>query len=238
MTNCQLGNAIAPHVLRQRVGQKLEQKNPLNGAEISLPSPMAADNKGAVHLEGGLSKPPSHVPNVETIIGDAKEKVMNRRHQQQGHRRRYSNLPIERAQPQDSKGSQKGPQQPNILNYAPPRGSGMQAVFLDTWKRPPGTGVFFPQNADENSSPHRKLGSHVALVPIRVIEALNMKGHTLGPKVADQRENNDNDNDDAKDDDRDSIKSNEGNEKSTHRCALSQSEYISPEIFLPEEWTY
>ncbi|XP_038680665.1 uncharacterized protein LOC119981656 isoform X2 [Tripterygium wilfordii] len=191
---------------------------------------MAAANKGNVGLQERLSRRPSHVPNVETISGDAK----NRRHQQ-GHRRGHSNLPVERPQSQNSKGSQRGHQRPKIPNYPPPRGSGMQAVFLDTWQKSPGTGVFFPHNGNK-FGPGMKSGSHVALIPFRVIEALKKNGHTLGPKIANHQDNNNNAKD--RDGDGDAMKSNEGNEKSTQRCSLSQNENTSPELFLPKEWTY
>ncbi|CAN1176812.1 hypothetical protein LINPERPRIM_LOCUS3853 [Linum perenne] len=111
---------------------------------------------------------------------------------------------------------------------------GMRAIFLlDSGKKPStGTGVFLPRNdSATNSLPANNLTvSSPVLLPARVVQALNLNVHELGLQFS-RREL------DAKNSSKprhtDTLAENH-----TSTIEGSQDENVSPELLLPEEWTY
>ncbi|KAI9182484.1 hypothetical protein LWI28_025796 [Acer negundo] len=123
----------------------------------------------------------------------------------------------------------------NQSNWASTRGSGMQAVFLDSGKRSCGTGVFLPQRVGTNFQPSKKPACSPVLLPSRVVQALNINVHAIGLQISPPQ--------DSKNKLKggeciDSLKNKSGNDVSAKRCVISQNQSSSPDIFLPKEWTY
>ncbi|XP_044487233.1 uncharacterized protein LOC123212218 [Mangifera indica] len=107
------------------------------------------------------------------------------------------------------------------------RGSGMQAIFLESGQKSCGTGVFLPQRGGTNCQPSRKPACSPVLLPSRVVQALNLNVHAIGLQISPRK--------DSKANDLNSVKNKTGKDVST-KC--SQHHISSPEIFLPEEWSY
>ncbi|GER24818.1 protein phosphatase 2A regulatory B subunit family protein [Striga asiatica] len=103
---------------------------------------------------------------------------------------------------------------------------GMQAIFLGLGPKSCGTGVFIPQTQVTNRPFNKRPAFSPVLLPARVVQTLKLNVHELGkhtkPQLADQCKNI------AKKDD----KKQEKDKKKENGI------YISPDIFLPEEWTY
>ncbi|XP_022760031.1 uncharacterized protein LOC111306424 [Durio zibethinus] len=165
---------------------------------------------------------PSHVLD-DQAIWETKKKKDDVKHNYHRHR---SKLPTEPFPPH-SKGSSGRHQKPRYSgNWA--SGGGMQAIFLDSGKKSCGTGVFHPQTVGTNFQSSRKPACSPVLLPFRVVQALNLNVHELGRQISPRRDLKNN-----------STRSGDkGKDVSTKRWVISQNENSSPEIFLPEEWTY
>ncbi|KAJ1433067.1 hypothetical protein SESBI_06283 [Sesbania bispinosa] len=133
----------------------------------------------------------------------------------------------------NKQGPRKLPREPHSQHskssYQRPKhatgGPGMQAVFLGSGQGSGGTGVFLPQRA--GTKPTKKSACAPVLLPARVIQALNLKVHTLGLQISPSQVPKNNPR-------REEVYSRK--KKNNQKDGLSQSS--SPEIFLPKEWTY
>ncbi|KAH7517206.1 hypothetical protein FEM48_Zijuj09G0038000 [Ziziphus jujuba var. spinosa] len=137
---------------------------------------------------------------------------------------------------QNAKSSPRSHQRPNIAQNWASRGTGMQAIFLDSGQKSCGTGVFLPQRAGTNFPPSKKPGCAPVLLPSRVVQALNLNVHALGLQVSPRKDPKSN----RKGGDCISVKNKKGKDvpSSPQCCVVSQSRNSSPELFLPKEWTY
>ncbi|GAV89496.1 hypothetical protein CFOL_v3_32910 [Cephalotus follicularis] len=115
-------------------------------------------------------------------------------------------------------------------------GPGMQAIFLESGEKSCGTGVFLPRSADAKFQPSKKPACSPVLLPSRVVQALNLNVHALGLQISPRQDAKINT---TKSGDSKSVQQkNEKVDVSTKCCAMSHDENPSPEIFLPNEWTY
>ncbi|KAG6402967.1 hypothetical protein SASPL_135182 [Salvia splendens] len=113
--------------------------------------------------------------------------------------------------------------QKNHLNWAK-SGPKMLAIFLGPKRKSCGTGVFIPRGQSTGTVPQvtNKPALSPVLLPSRVIQALNLNVHELGQEIKPRSEQ--------------SQKTKNIDEK----LEKQKEDYISfsPEIILPEEWTY
>ncbi|CAA0828111.1 Unknown protein [Striga hermonthica] len=119
----------------------------------------------------------------------------------------------------------QSPQKNNQSNWASAQ-PGMQAIFLGLGPKSCGTGVFIPQTQCTNRPFNKRPAFSPVLLPARVVQALKLNVHELGkhtnnPQSTEQSKNI------AKKDD-----------KKQEKDKKENGIYISPDIFLPEEWTY
>ncbi|KAL8548356.1 hypothetical protein ACS0TY_007614 [Phlomoides rotata] len=98
----------------------------------------------------------------------------------------------------------------------------MQAVFLGPKKTSFGTGVFIPRGQGTDPQFNTKPDFSPVLLPSRVVQALNLNVHELGQQIKPQPEQNKN-----------ILK--KIDEKLEN---IEDDASFSPEILLPEEWTY
>ncbi|PIN25847.1 hypothetical protein CDL12_01399 [Handroanthus impetiginosus] len=103
-------------------------------------------------------------------------------------------------------------------------GPGMQAVFLGSHTRSCGTGVFLPRTGGADPRFTNKPGVAPVLLPSRVVHALNLNVHELGQQIKAQPDQCKN-----------MMK--KMDEKMENKNKADDA-YLSPEIFLPEEWIY
>ncbi|XP_004290660.1 PREDICTED: uncharacterized protein LOC101291982 [Fragaria vesca subsp. vesca] len=123
-------------------------------------------------------------------------------------------------------------------------GHGMQAVFLDSaQKSRGGTGVFLPQRAGTDFHSKKKPVCAPVLLPNRVIQALNLNVHALGLHISPKdrhrkRFRSGHEDDDSQDcmSPRDKI----SGSKVDEQCYIISENQTnsSPELCLPNEWTY
>ncbi|KAJ0054628.1 hypothetical protein Pint_03341 [Pistacia integerrima] len=191
---------------------------------------------GELGFEEGLSWLPSHV--LDEAFSDThhhlQRQVKHKQHQQQNLPR--SKLPPEPL-PAQSKTSPRPHQRPKIPSKWASRGSGMQAIFLESGQKSCGTGVFLPQRGGANFQPSRKPACSPVLLPSRVVQALNLNVHAIGLQKS-PRKDSKADNLKGGDCNNSVKKKSTGNDVSTKCGVISQHQSSSPEIFLPKEWTY
>ncbi|KAJ0112062.1 hypothetical protein Patl1_03400 [Pistacia atlantica] len=166
---------------------------------------------GEVGFEEGLSWLPSHV--LDEAFSDTHHHL------------------------QQSKTSPRPHQRPKIPSKWASRGSGMQAIFLESGQKSCGTGVFLPQRGGANFQPSRKPACSPVLLPSRVVQALNLNVHAIGLQISPRKDSKA---DNLKGGDcNNSVKNKStGNDVSAKCGVTSQHQSSSPEIFLPKEWTY
>ncbi|ESR57326.1 hypothetical protein CICLE_v10023667mg [Citrus x clementina] len=134
-----------------------------------------------------------------------------------------------------SKNSGRAYHRPKYPTNWATRGSGMQAIFLESGQRSCGTGVFLPQRAGTDIQPTRKPACSPVLLPSRVVQALNLNVHEIGLQISPRKDSKTNK---SKAGDCSSIKNKSGNDVSGKCSVTSQHQNSSAEIFLPKEWTY
>ncbi|KAL7112877.1 hypothetical protein ACP275_04G028600 [Erythranthe tilingii] len=109
----------------------------------------------------------------------------------------------------------------NQSNWAS-SGPGMQAIFLGSNPKTSGTGVFIPRK-DGTEFTNKPAFSPV-LLPSRVVQALNLNVHELGQPIKSKPE--------VRKDTVSKTEENIGEDDETDVIC------VSPDIFLPKEWTY
>ncbi|XP_051118809.1 uncharacterized protein LOC127243019 isoform X2 [Andrographis paniculata] len=124
---------------------------------------------------------------------------------------------------------QKGGHQRAAKNWTS-GGPGMQAIFLGpSNQRCCGTGVFLPRREGTGF----QCSSKPVLLPARVVQALNLNVHELGLLInKPQPEHHELKNNSLK------KRHEKLEEKQKQRQAADDIISLSPEIFLPKEWTY
>ncbi|KAH7577528.1 hypothetical protein ACOSP7_001542 [Xanthoceras sorbifolium] len=187
----------------------------------------AEDIHGEVGFEEGMSWLPSHILREALFSVDTTTK----RKAKHFHRPK---LPAEPFLQQTKTSSRPHHRSKYQSNWAI-KGSGMQAIFLDSGKRSCGTGVFLPQRVGTNFQPNKRPACSPVLLPSRVVQALNLDVHTIGLQISPRQDSKTN----SKGGECNSTTKNKsGNGVSANRCVISQNQSSSPEIFLPKEWTY
>ncbi|XP_057438777.1 uncharacterized protein LOC130730719 isoform X2 [Lotus japonicus] len=172
-----------------------------------------------VGFEEGMLCLPSHVLD-EANHSNVYVRNRHQKLQHQGHRR----LPREPWSQYSKSSGRSSYQRPKNATGGP----GMQAIFLSSGQETCGTGVFLPQRA--GTKPTKKPACAPVLLPARVVQALNLKVHTLGLQISPPHVPKCN----AR---RGEECTNESTKKrNDQKEALSKSS--SPDIFLPKEWTY
>ncbi|XP_073290717.1 uncharacterized protein [Primulina huaijiensis] len=117
--------------------------------------------------------------------------------------------------------------QPNRAATAGVAGAGMQAIFLGSNQKSTGTGVFLPRRDGIDPKFSKKPAVSPVLLPSRVVHALNLNVRELGQKIKPQPGEPKNG----------TVKNTE--EKSKNNNEEDDDDIcLSPEIYLPEEWTY
>ncbi|XP_057800846.1 uncharacterized protein LOC131016223 isoform X2 [Salvia miltiorrhiza] len=118
--------------------------------------------------------------------------------------------------------TRSGQRAKNHSNWAK-SGPGMQAVFLGPKRKSCGTGVFIPRRHATDLQFTNKPAFSPVLLPSRVIQALNLNVHELGQEIKPHSEQTKN-----------------VAEKIDEDLEKQKEDYVSlsPEIFLPKEWTY
>ncbi|KAJ4727487.1 Phosphoglycerate mutase [Melia azedarach] len=203
---------------------------------------MAGYEDGELGFEEGMSWLPSQVLDEafsdDTNTYNKRQVNRSKLHQQQHHYVR-TKLPPESFPPchQQSKiSSRQYHRQKYPTNWAS-RGSGMQAIFLDSGQRSCGTGVFLPQRGGTNFQPSRKPACAPVLLPSRVVQALNLNVHEIGLQISPRKDSKTN-NKLKGGNDCNSVKNKGGNDVSGKCSVICQNQSSSPDIFLPKEWTY
>ncbi|TXG63637.1 hypothetical protein EZV62_010631 [Acer yangbiense] len=187
---------------------------------------------GEVGFEEGMSWLPSHVLHEALFSVDSTKQRKPPKH---FHRPKFpADQPFLQQSKSISRPHHHVHRSKNQSNWTS-RGSGMQAVFLDSGKRSCGTGVFLPQRVGTNFQPSKKPACSPVLLPSRVVQALNINVHAIGLQISPPQ--------DSKNKLKggeciDSVKNKSGNDVSAKRCVISQNQSSSPDIFLPKEWTY
>ncbi|XP_052170917.1 uncharacterized protein LOC127787097 [Diospyros lotus] len=176
-------------------------------------------------FEEGMLWLPSHVLDDEA--GDSQNL---RKQRQPEDYRRLTSIPAP-LQPSPSLKLRHRGRQP-IKNWAV-GGPGMQAIFLDSGRKPSsGTGVFLPRRDGADFS--KRPSCSPILLPSRVVQALHLNVHELQLQFKSAR--------DTMNDAQTTACSGKSNKRakdaSAQRCVISQSRSTTPEIFLPKEWTY
>lgn len=119
--------------------------------------------------------------------------------------------------------------QPQQQQQTPLPGSGMTAVFLNGGSRRQsnGTGVFLPRRVGTTSEPKKKPGCSTVLLPARVVQALNLNLDDMGlhPRFPGCY---------VLDNDAAIARSN----MKRNQAAAAPAAATSPELRLPQEWTY
>ncbi|GAY40702.1 hypothetical protein CUMW_054020 [Citrus unshiu] len=195
---------------------------------------MALAEDGELGFEEGMSWLPSQV--LDEAFPDTTTNINNKRRvKKQLHHHHYRpKLPAETL-PQHSKNSGRAYHRPKYPTNWATRGSGMQAIFLESGQRSCGTGVFLPQRAGTDIQPTRKPACSPVLLPSRVVQALNLNVHEIGLQISPRKDSKTNK---SKAGDCSSIKNKSGNDVSGKCSVTSQHQNSSAEIFLPKEWTY
>ncbi|KAL1539781.1 hypothetical protein AAHA92_24222 [Salvia divinorum] len=111
--------------------------------------------------------------------------------------------------------------QKNHLNWAK-SGPQMQAICLGPKRKSCGTGVFIPRGQPTDPQVSNKTAFSPVLLPSRVIQALNLNVHELGQEIKPHSEQS------------------QQTKNVDEKLEKQKEDYISfsPEIILPEEWTY
>ncbi|KAL0435752.1 UNVERIFIED_CONTAM: hypothetical protein Sradi_0283100 [Sesamum radiatum] len=125
---------------------------------------------------------------------------------------------------QQSKCRQRGTRGRSQSNWGS-GGPGMQAIFLGSSPRSCGTGVFLPRREGADFQFSNKPAFSPVLLPSRVVQALNLNVHELGQQIKSQPDQNKN-----------IVRKND--EKLEKKNNADDAICLSPEIFLPKEWTY
>ncbi|KAK4418264.1 hypothetical protein Salat_2239100 [Sesamum alatum] len=125
---------------------------------------------------------------------------------------------------QQSKCSQRVARGKNQSNWAS-GGPGMQAVFLGSGPRSCGTGVFLPRREGTDFQYTNKPVFSPVLLPARVVQTLNLNVHKLGHQIKSKPDQNKN-----------IVRKND--EKLEKKKKADDAICLSPDIFLPKEWTY
>ncbi|GMI73830.1 hypothetical protein like AT4G02830 [Hibiscus trionum] len=188
---------------------------------------VAAVEDVEVCFEEAMSWLPSHVLDepiweTKTIKNDVK--YSNRR-------RRHSKLPVE---PFPPSGRSQKPRYGGSISGGP----GMQAFFLDSGKKSSGTGVFLPQRTGTHLHSSTRPACSPVLLPSRVVQALNLNVQELGLQISPRRHLRNNS---ARrgDELKNSVNFNklkDGHHDASTICCETGT--CSPDIFLPQEWTY
>ncbi|KAK8485755.1 hypothetical protein V6N11_037026 [Hibiscus sabdariffa] len=109
------------------------------------------------------------------------------------HHRYHSMLPPTEPFPVpalNSNASLRRNQKPRYWSSSASGGPGMQAFFLDSGKKSPGTGVFLPRRAGTGTHLHsntRPAACSPVLLPSRVVRALNLNVQELGLQISPRR---------------------------------------------------
>ncbi|XP_073287503.1 uncharacterized protein [Primulina huaijiensis] len=106
-------------------------------------------------------------------------------------------------------------------------GPGMQAIFLCSGPISSGTGVFLPRGGGPyHKSTKNNPAVSPVLLPSHIVQALNLNVHELGQQIINPR---------LPDETKNCMNKTEENLEKTPN---SDNVCLSPEINLPEEWTY
>ncbi|KAL7151386.1 hypothetical protein ABFS83_04G027300 [Erythranthe nasuta] len=109
----------------------------------------------------------------------------------------------------------------NQANWAS-SGPGMQAIFLGSNPKTSGTGVFIPRK--DGAEFTNKPAFSPVLLPSRVVQALNLNVHELGQPIKAKPEVR-----------KDTVRKTEENIEEDDETDVI---CVSPDIYLPKEWTY
>ncbi|XP_073148955.1 uncharacterized protein [Henckelia pumila] len=129
---------------------------------------------------------------------------------------------------ENSRSIQRRRHQPDRAAVVAVGGAGMQAIFLGSNQKSTGTGVFLPRRYGIDSKFSKKPAVlSPVLLPSRVVHALNLNVHELGQKMKPQPDEPKND----------IVKNTDGKPKN-NKEEDDEDVGLSPEMYLPEEWTY
>ncbi|KAK8630714.1 hypothetical protein V6N13_079495 [Hibiscus sabdariffa] len=202
---------------------------------------MAEAGAGVEDIEVGFEEAMSCLPShlLHQAIWDCETKKIKSCVKYGYHHRHHSMSPPADPFP-PSNVSLRRNQKSRYWNSSAFGGPGMQAFFLDSGKKSPGTGVFLPRRAGTHLHSNTGPACSPVLLPSRVVRALNLNVEELGLQIS-PRSDLRNNTARRRDQLNNSLNNNRlQNEKdsSTIRCVISQTEASSPDIFLPREWTY
>ncbi|KNA26115.1 hypothetical protein SOVF_000310 [Spinacia oleracea] len=186
-----------------------------------------------VGFEEGLTWLPAHILH-EACGGQIFEEQVGHRarhYQHQNHVNGPGSYPLH-----PLKSGRKYQERVRIGSKRTSGGPGMQAVFLDQagHNKTCGTGVFLPRRAGTDFQPTKNPPCSPVLLPSRVVHGLNLNIQALGLQISPKQ--------DLKTTRKDRVhNANYKKEEKDprERCdIISQDQKISPELFLPKEWSY